>query len=133
MTDLEQDIISKIEALRTYCGMKILESPNPSEDLMHMRIELSNLAIKFNRLVKTPPESIYDIIEKIENKNFRTVHDTGASLGAMMIWSCLRVEVDLPPLSKNDLPKEKEGFLGYPVPEGSNLVSAMKADGRLKK
>lgn len=42
-------------------------------------------------------------IHEVEQAHFRTEHDSGANLNAMMIWNIVRNKAGLPPLAKKDL------------------------------
>lgn len=46
-----------------------------------------------------------DFVKEVERHHFRTEHDTGANLNAMLVWNIVRKHVGLPPLSKKDLPR----------------------------
>lgn len=61
-----------------------------------------------------------DLVLEIEDRHFRTIHDTGAVGQAQMILATLRMKLGLPYLGTEDLPAP----IGreYVMPEGSNLL-----------
>ena len=55
-------------------------------------------------VTKRPLDELVRFIDDVESRHFRTEHDTGANLNAILIWNCVREYAGMKRITVKDLP-----------------------------